>query len=76
MDMDRFKSNRSDQKSPMKIKIRQSDRREFPYGYLKQTEKEFIIANVGNIFDVYEIGFNYYTLKNGIKIHIYDCAEV
>lgn len=48
----------------------------FPYGNLTPAEREFITAFVGELFTAVRMNMNYYQLKNGMKVHVYNAADM
>lgn len=48
----------------------------FPYGHLTEAECEFIKKFEGEVFTAERINMNYYQLKNGYKVHIYNGCEL
>lgn len=61
----------------MKIKITsQISSFPFPYGHLKPEEKEFLRQFDGEEFTAERVNMNYYQLKNGMHVHIYNATEI
>lgn len=48
----------------------------FPYGHLTEAEREFVKNFEGEVFTADRIDMNYYGLKNGYKVHIYNGCEL
>lgn len=49
---------------------------QFPYGTLTPENKEFVQNAVGQEFEAVLSGMNYYTLANGMMVHVYNAVEV
>lgn len=62
----------------MKIKIsnRRTGNQTFPYGHYTTDELEFVKAFEGEVFEAERINMNYYKLKNGFMVHVYDALEL
>lgn len=61
----------------MKIRIvNTKSGNKFPYGCLTIEEERFIKDFEGEVFTAERADMNYYVLKNGYKVHIYNGCEL
>lgn len=61
----------------MKIRIvNNNSGNKFPYGHLTETERQFIRDFGGEVFTAERVDMNYYVLKNGYKVHVYNGYEI
>ena len=61
----------------VKIRITSStDGMQFPYGCLSQENKQFVKDFIGEEFQAVRFHMNYYKLKNGMLVHIYNAFEI
>ena len=49
---------------------------EFPYGFLPPENTKFIQDFLGEEFQAIRTGINYYQLKNGMLVHVYNAVEI
>lgn len=61
----------------MKIRITKSSSGfKFPYGPMTEANRQFLIDFLGEEFTAERINMNYYKLKNGMLVHIYNAHEI
>jgi len=49
---------------------------EFPYGHLSPENRSFIKEFLGEEFNAVRTSMNYYQLKNGYFVHVYNAFEI
>lgn len=47
----------------------------FPYGLAPKADKQFVEENVGECFLAELININYYRLRSGVLVHVYNASE-